>query len=863
MSLSAGTKLGPYEILVPLGAGGMGEVYRARDTRLGRDVAVKVLPPEFASDPERLRRFEQEARATAALDHPNILAVYDIGTHEGTAYIVEQLLEGESLRQRLHGGPLPPAKAVEFGIQIAQGLAAAHEKAIVHRDLKPGNLFITKEGRIKILDFGLARLRQQEPLEPQGQSEATTADSPTREGKVFGTPGYMAPEQVRGKYVDARTDLFAFGCMLYEMVTGKKAFTGSTYTDIAASILKEEPPDLQVTGKPVPPELERIIRRCLEKLPEHRFQSARDLAFSLEGVFTASCSAVAITSSRLTPRLRESLLRIALAGLVAVAAGFAAWLLRRPPGLTSFVPLTHDRGTVSAARFVPGTSEVIYSASWGGQPEQWYTRRVDQPSVRTISGCEGVLSAVSRDGEALGLARPVLMHGQMTGSLYSLPTAGGSPRELADDQVWGGDLGSAKSDAAAILGTYGAEIRLEWPLGHVVYRSPNTLRSLRIQGDRLVVFQEKQGTVEEGAILVIEREGRTSELVHVQGFTGLAWGPSGDEVWISTYQDGQSRILAVDMKGHQRALLQHAGRLELQDVNSHGSVLAGLHTYQRQTFGRRAGEASDRDLGWLDAQTTAGMSADGARVLLTKTGEWSLIEGPVYLRFMEGRAPQRLDVEGTQQPWLSTDGRLAVTVSRGPRISVTLAPTGPGVPRSFPLPDFVFGDMQAQLSADGKTAFVWGRRKGDPYSVYVLETDSGAVRRISKEAVTIFLSQSWCSPDGRWLACVDATPGMSIVVFHPDGSEMRKFGWLQKGEAISGWGPDSVSLIVWDRNRVPALVEQLDLASGRRTELLELVPPDPAGVSGIQGVFVALDGKTYAYNVVRKLSQLYLIEGLR
>ena len=195
MSLSPGTKLGPYVIVAPLGAGGMGEVYRARDTRLGREVAVKVLPAEFASDPERLRRFEQEARATAALDHPNILAVFDIGTHEGTPYIVEQLLEGESLCQRLRGGPLPPAKAVELGIQIAQGLAAAHEKGIVHRDLKPGNLFITKEGRIKILDFGLARLRQQEPLDPEGQSETATADSPTRKGKVLGTPGYMSPSR--------------------------------------------------------------------------------------------------------------------------------------------------------------------------------------------------------------------------------------------------------------------------------------------------------------------------------------------------------------------------------------------------------------------------------------------------------------------------------------------------------------------------------------------------------------------------------------------------------------------------------------------------------------------------------------------
>lgn len=277
MPLKRGGRLGPYEILSPLGAGGMGEVYTARDTRLGREVAVKVLPGEFAQDPERLRRFEQEAKATAALDHPNILAVFDIGTHEGTPYIVEQLLEGESLRQRLRGGPLTPAKAVEFGIQIASGLAAAHEKGIVHRDLKPENLFVTKDGRVKILDFGLARLRPEAQAFPV-QSQAATVGSPTREGVVLGTPGYMSPEQVRGKPVDARTDIFAFGVVLYEMLSGNRAFAGATPADTQAAILTKDPQPLPVSA---PPGLDRILRRCLEKRPEDRFSSARDLAFTL------------------------------------------------------------------------------------------------------------------------------------------------------------------------------------------------------------------------------------------------------------------------------------------------------------------------------------------------------------------------------------------------------------------------------------------------------------------------------------------------------------------------------------------------------------------------------------------------------
>ena len=322
MSLEKDARLGPYEILCPLGAGGMGEVYKARDTRLGRDVAVKVLPAEFTADPERLRRFEQEARAAAALNHPNILVLHDMGTHEGSPFIVTELLEGATLRERLRGGPLLLANAVDFGLQIAKGLAAAHEKGIVHRDLKPENLFVTKDGHVKILDFGLARLRPEADGSPP-QSQAPTSDSPTRAGSILGTPGYMAPEQARGLPCDFRTDIFAFGAVLYEMLAGERAFTGETNTDVTVAILTKEPPPL---AKEVPPSLDRVLRRCLEKRPDDRFSSARDLAFALE----------AGTQSGEALRDRESLARLAAlrrwgAALLAVllialvAGGLLAW----------------------------------------------------------------------------------------------------------------------------------------------------------------------------------------------------------------------------------------------------------------------------------------------------------------------------------------------------------------------------------------------------------------------------------------------------------------------------------------------------------------------------------------------------------
>jgi len=281
MNLASGTKLGPYEILSPLGAGGMGEVYRARDTRLGRDVALKVVHPRLASDPERLSRFEKEARAAAQLDHPNILVVHDVGTHEGSPFIVSELLQGESLREKL-GAPLPPKKAVDYAVQIAHGLAAAHEKGIVHRDIKPENVFVTKDGHVKILDFGVAKLLPS--FEASGVDTETPTASATQPGTAVGTVAYMSPEQIRGQPVDARTDLFSFGVVLYEMLSGKRPFQRETPAETMTAILREEPADLSETNRSAPAPLENLVRHCLEKEPDSRFQSARDVIFALEAL---------------------------------------------------------------------------------------------------------------------------------------------------------------------------------------------------------------------------------------------------------------------------------------------------------------------------------------------------------------------------------------------------------------------------------------------------------------------------------------------------------------------------------------------------------------------------------------------------
>jgi serine/threonine protein kinase len=336
MALAPGTKLGPYEILAPLGSGGMGDVYRAKDTRLGREVALKILPESFASEGDRLRRFEQEARAVAALNHPNILAVFDIGQHNGSPFLVSELLEGETLRGVMERGALPQRKTIEYGVQVAHGLAAAHEKGIVHRDLKPENIFVTRDGRIKILDFGLAKLAQKAATNPNASAnEATMTSSHTAVGVVMGTASYMAPEQVRGETVDARTDIFAFGAVLYEMLSGQRAFRRDTSAETMTAVLKEDPPELTETSRIVSPALDRTVRRCLEKNPEQRFQSARDLSFALSALSGSEASSIARATTAAAPVRRASLtqwLAIALA-LAAVAA--ATWWLARRPALSA------------------------------------------------------------------------------------------------------------------------------------------------------------------------------------------------------------------------------------------------------------------------------------------------------------------------------------------------------------------------------------------------------------------------------------------------------------------------------------------------------------------------------------------------
>jgi len=430
MGLAAGTKLGPYEIVASLGAGGMGEVYRARDPRLGREVAIKVLPSYFCRDLDRLRRFEQEARTAGSLNHPNVLAVYDVGTHDGAPYLVTELLEGATLRDRMAGGAMPLRKATEYAAQVAHGLAAAHDKGIVHRDLKPENIFVCRDGRTKILDFGLAKLTAPEA----GDATATNLDlrDQTGEGVVLGTVGYMSPEQVRGEKADERSDVFSFGAVLYEMLSGQRAFAGGSSADRASAILKEDPPDLRANGRNIPPAMERIVRHCLEKSPDERFQSARDLGFHLETVLTDSEQSA--SASLPFQKKRGFPLAWVIAGLAILAAAGAGWWYRgRVPSdhrEVSFLRLTDFAGIQDSPAFSPDGKSVAFVSDSTGSRQIWIRLLAGGPPLQiTHDAGEHLEPRWSQDSAAILYYTPPPEE-DAQGTLWEVPALGGPPRRL-------------------------------------------------------------------------------------------------------------------------------------------------------------------------------------------------------------------------------------------------------------------------------------------------------------------------------------------------------------------------------------------------------------------------------------------------
>jgi serine/threonine protein kinase len=867
MALTSGTKIGPYEILGPLGAGGMGEVYRARDTRLGRDVAIKVLPGGLARDVERLRRFETEARAVAALNHPNILSIHDIGAHEGTPYLVSECLEGQSLRQELSGGALSLRHAVEYGTEIAQGLAAAHDKGIIHRDLKPENIFVTRDGRVKILDFGLAKLAAPEAASGEG---ATVEAVPTSAGAVLGTVGYMSPEQVRGEPADARSDIFSLGTVLYEMLSGQRAFRRDTSAETMTAILKEEPPEVSASGKPISPALDRIVRRCLEKKPLQRFQSARDLAFNLEGLSGVS-STSAVSSTPAARGTRKWIVPVA-AGVIAAAliAGLVVaggWRLRRGGGAgaqPSYHQLTFERGLVYAARFAPDGHSVYYSASWNGQPLQLYSTVPDSPESRSLNLTNSTVFAVSTTEMAISVGCKDRYIGNCEGTLATVPVAGGTPRQI-EENVLSADWTADKSEMA-IVRQVGEKYVVEFPRGKPIYESQNPIGYLRISPrSNFVAFGEFVGiNGDAGSVVVVDRSGK--EVLRSANFVsleGIAWPPSEKEIWAgATAQEGWAdAVLALGIDGKQRIVLRLPGMLRLHDVAADGRILLSRELWRSGLQFKGPADVKERDLGWLDYATINDLSNDGAQIVFD---DWGMAAGAsdlAYLRKTDGSPAVKLGAWSSLL--LSPDGTRVLAVDAttvGQGNNLFLLPTGVGETQAVKHGSFKL-TTSAGFMPDGKAIYFAGD-DGKGWRMYVQEFN-GEPRAITPaiSVKTSHLESHLVSPDGKFVFAHDLAGQGEIYPIA--GGDPRPFpGWLPEDFWIT-WSADGRSAYEYHDEKTSAPVYRLDVATGKRQLAATLAPSDPSGVTSILNVRMTPDGKSSAYSYFRELSDLFLVEGVR
>ena len=853
MTLSAGTRLGPYEILAPLGAGGMGEVYRARDTKLHREVAIKVLPESLSKEADALARFEREAHAVAALNHPNILSIHDFGESNGVVYAVTELLEGESLRSRLDGGPIPPRKAVEYAVQILRGLAAAHEKGVVHRDLKPENLFVTADGRVKVLDFGLARVVSEETV----KTSAPTTPAGTEPGTVMGTVGYMSPEQVRGRTADHRSDIFSFGAVLYEMLSGKRAFLRESAAETMAAIAREEPAELAESGRKISPALDRIVRHCLEKSPAERAQSAHDLAFELESASGLSGSSSAIAA---VPARRNRRTGLALAGIAAAlaAAGLVSYRSGERAGLRraterNFRPLTFRPQAIFQAAFAPDGDTVVYSAAIAGNVPEIFTIRPEFPEPKPLGLPRTHLLSISSKGEMAVLTNVrYLAHRLFTGTLARVSLGGTAPREILEG-VRQADWSPDGSDLAILRVSQGKD-RLEFPIGKVLYETAGYLSDLRVspRGNAIALFEHPKQWDDRGSLILVDRTGKRKVLSgEYWGEEGIAWSPAGDEVLFSASEGNNSQVLyAVDLAGHRRVVSRSAGWITIHDVARSGKWLVTRDDLRNEISVLAPGAAAERDFSWLDLSSNPFLSRDGRLLLFSDESVSAGTNYAVGLRKTDDTAVVRLG-EGLTCG-LSPDARWALAIVFTPP-QLVIYPTGPGETRRLPR-----GGLETYQSAswfpDGKSLLVCGNEAGRASRCYAQEISGGSPRPVTPDGT----SNGVVSPDGARV--LSSTQVGTWLVQPLAGGAARPVPEIGLGDYVIGWSPDSRSLYLYRSVSLPFRLERLDLATGRRELIREVAPADRTGL--LEGGVAAItdDLKSYAYDYSRMTSQLFVVE---
>jgi serine/threonine protein kinase/Tol biopolymer transport system component len=853
-----GKSLRSYRIEAKLGAGGMGVVYRAVDSRLGRTAAIKVLSTA-ALNADRERRFVQEAKAASSLNHPNIVTIYDIDTQEVDGkpiqYIAMEYVAGDTLDHLIGRKGLRIRDVLKYAIQIADALAAAHAAGIVHRDLKPSNVIVTPQGVVKILDFGLAKLSEPAGADAYAETLHGEGSPLTEEGTILGTVAYMSPEQADGKKVDTRSDVFSFGSVLYEMATGQRAFAGGSKLSSLSAVLYKDPQPASQAVADVPPELDRIISRCLKKDSERRWQTMADVKVALEELREEmDFSNFALASP--APRAPHRTSRVRLwtgAGLLAgilLGLGLRISYERRyspPPEPPSYRRLTFRRGDVTSAKFAPGDT-VVYSAEWDGAPSTLFSAQPGNREAQPLALPSARVLAISPSGEMA-----ILLGGEDVGTLARVPFGGGAPREVLEG-VSGADWGP-DGESLAVVRALGGKFRLEYPIGTVLYETekrPPMMPQVSADG-KLVAFFDFDVEVGDYALCVVGPNHPRQVLSRGWRSIGaLNWSPDNHEVWFSGGQPGGDPALyAVTLSGAQRLVSQTGGMIVMQDVARDGRVLLTTVNSRLGIHYLPPNGGAQRDLAWLDSSLMYDLSSDAQSIVFVELSSGQGRNSAIYMRKTDGSPAIQLG--SGNRPSLSPDGKWVACIHHeGGSSSLMLLPTGPGESR-FPKIEGMHFDG-VEWFPDNKHILFTGNETGHATRTWMYDLETNKSTPLTPEGTR----GTRVSPDGKWFITVDPH---KLLLSPVGGGDSKTITDLQ-GESVVRWSGDGRYLFLQQREPTSIKISRLDVTTLQKEPWLVVKVPEP-GAQFLGPLALSADGKACATTFQRDLANLFLVRGLK
>jgi serine/threonine protein kinase/dipeptidyl aminopeptidase/acylaminoacyl peptidase len=866
MALASGTRLGPYEIQSPLGAGGMGEVYRARDTRLDRTVAIKVLPHHLSSNSDLRQRFEREARAISSLNHPRICTLHDVGHQDGIDFLVMEYLEGESLADRLRKGPLPLKESLKIGVEVCEALEAAQRAGIVHRDLKPGNIMLTKNGA-KLMDFGLAKAAvsgltsaSSAPLlsAAKTMSAATPLSPLTSAGTVIGTIQYMSPEQIEGKEADARSDIFALGAVLYEITTGRRPFDGKSQLSLASAILEKDPATIRTLMPLTPAAVERVVSSCLAKNPEDRFQTAHDLRLELEWIAEDLPQLTAPSTTPASKPFTRALPWAISATALLLAVG-ALFLAQRERPLPRYTNISFRDGTLLGARFSHDGQTIVYSGRWEGERPEISVARLGSPESRPLGIPSAEVAAVSPSDElAVFLGCEEIYFLTCGGTLATVNLSGGSPRTLAEHVAQADWHPDGKRMVISVLTPEGA--RLEFPPGRVLFEQKGGwIGHPRFSPDGSQIAFENHPILgnDDGSVDLVDLDGNHRMLSAYASVEGLAWNPDGKELWFAATRTGgwADTVFAMTTAGKERTILSLPS-VRLHDISKDGRVLLSHETWRRQIRGFFPGDKFEHPYSWLDDTEVTAMSADGRFISIYEAGEVYALENNslAYYRATDGSSAVRLGV-GTAA--ISPDGKWVLLASNHvtPKMPLQLQPIGPGNRKDLSSPGLIAFDHYV-WSDDGRKVVYEGQTDQNQWNVYKQAVAGGPpilVKTDVRDAYPVL------SPNGDTVALREGRGGISL--YRANESQPTTIRAASENEYPIRFVKEGKALLVAEQTGSELVLTVLDLASSRR-EPWKHIPNVYS--SRANQLFVATpDLKYYAYPFPRYSSVLYTVENLR